>query len=252
VDNFTSAKELVSQEEFESLEDMEKKGKILGAKVLLDYSYALSYAYDSSSAPYIAIFEDDMIFSDGWLSRSIMALQKIEEKTKSSGKDWLDLRLFNNESNIGFASSSIFGNNVPIIILLTSSAVFGILRLLYFKTTVGRRVITSKLCLVICCITIPLFVISFFQAGKSSVLPPSPGVAVQQWGLCTQGVILPRHQVPHLITELRKREHTQPDIVFKEYALSKGLQRFVLNPVQVQHLGKLTPEGSTCLVGSAN
>jgi hypothetical protein len=168
-----------------------------------------------------------------------MALQNIDRMTKSSGNDWLDLRLFNNESNIGFASKKLLGNNVPIIILLIATAICGILRILYSTITAARKVITAKLCIVICCFTIPLFVVSFFQAGKSSVLPPFAGIAIQQWGLCTQGVILPRHQVPRLISELRKREHTQPDIVIKFFALKKGLQRFVLNPMQVQHLGKI-------------
>jgi hypothetical protein len=245
VDNYTSAEDLVSHEEFEKLQDYERRGKFLGAKVLLDFAYALQYAYDTSSAPYFAIFEDDMIFAHGWLSRSLLALRDIERKIKRSKKDWLDLRLFRNESNIGFASHDIFGNNVPIIIALTSSAVCGLLFLLRQKTTRGRKVITFKLCFVICCFSIPLFVIFFFQAGKSSILPPSPGVSLQPWGLGTVGAILPRHQIPHVIRELKRRKYTQPDIVIKNYALDNGLDRFILNPVQVQHLG-MSPDFTCC------
>jgi hypothetical protein len=239
-DNYTSAEDLVSQEEFEELQDYEKGGKFLGAKVLLDFAYALQYAYDTSSAPYFAIFEDDMIFAHGWLSRTILALRDIEKKLKRSKKDWLDLRLFKNESNSGFASHDILGNNVPVIIALISSTVFGLLLLLRQKTIRGQKIITFKLCFVICCVTIPLFVIFFFQAGKSSVLPPSPGIAVQSWGLGTVGAILPRHQILNLIRELKRRKYTQPDIVILNYALDNGLERFVLNPVQVQHLGTLS------------
>jgi len=248
VDNSTSAKELISKEAFQSLQDMEERKQILGAKVMLDYAYALKYAYDTSSAPYIAIFEDDVVFADGWLSRTILGLQKIEKKVKASGKDWVDLRLFNNESNIGFASHAIFGNNVPIIIVLTSSTVFGILRLFQLKTNTGRRFITIQLCFIVCVFTIPLFIIAFFQAGKSSILPPSPGVALQPWGLCSQGVVVPRHQVPHLVEEFRKRNFDQPDIAMKAFANTNGLQRFVLNPVQVQHLGMLTHKNLILLV----
>lgn len=240
VDSFTTPKHLLSAQNFTTLKDLEQKGSILGAKILLDYSYALQYLYNTSSSPYLAIFEDDIIFANGWLARTVLALQDIERRTKATGKDWLDLRLFNNESNIGFASHDFLGNNVPFIILGAITAICLILRLSLPKISDGRRAIITKVCFVLCCFTLPLFIISFFQAGKSSVLPPSAGIARQQWGLCTQVVIIPRKEVPGLIMELRRAEYKQPDIVMKYWADKKGLQRYVLNPVQVQHLGEDT------------
>jgi len=236
VDNFTSPESLLNVTDMENLRALEKAGTIRGGKLLLDYAYALEYLLNSSTSPYIAIFEDDVIFADGWLARTLIALRDIRKKY--FGKDFLDLRLFNNESNIGFASKDILGNNVPIIILAAIAVVSALLATFQRTTNIGRKLVTTKLAFVVCFFTIPVLVISFFRAGKSSVLPPWPGVAVQPWGLCSQGVIFPRAQVPLLIAELRKKEDPQPDIVMKYLAQKANLLRFVLNPVQVQHLGE--------------
>ena len=72
------------------------------------------------------------------------------------------------------------------------------------------------------------------------MLPPKSGVVVQNWGCCTQGLILPREQVPGFVAELRnKASVTSPDIIAIDYAEAKKLRRYALNPVQVQHLGEV-------------
>ena len=207
-------------------------------KVRYDFAHALRYVYRTSSAPYIAVFEGDIIFADGWIARSISALQDIEKRTKAGNTKWSDLRLFNNEDSIGFASQDLLGNNVPLIILGISGTLFIAIQLLARYSQLGKDVFTSQFALVICCITVPLFVILFFQSGKSSVLPPAPGVKVQSWGCCSQGMIMPRRVIPNLTAAFIKNSE-QPDRTFRLFPEENGFQRFVLNPIQVQHLGKL-------------
>lgn len=237
-DNRSYAQGTTDAEQFEELVRLEQTGNF-GRKVALDFSYALSYAFNSSSSPYIAIFEDDVIFANGWLARSKTSLEKIVEQTEVGDK-WLDMRLFNEERSIGWASKDVFGNNVPLVIIAGSVAAMSTLILLRKLSATGRSVITPGLIAVICCITIPSWIILFFQSGKSSVLPPSPGIKVQQWGCCTQGIILPREQIPDLALELIRRASTPPDIIIDEYASHNGLLRYVLNPVQLQHIGRST------------
>jgi hypothetical protein len=222
--------------EFEELKELEREKKLY-RKVALDFSNALGYCYNSSSSPYIGVFEGDVIFANGWLARSLIGVHDIAKRTAESGKKWLDMRLFNHERNIGFASNKIFGNNVPLIILGVSGGTFFILQLLRYFTAVGQRIITISFLFVICCITIPLFITVFFQSGKASVLPPAAGVKLQPWGCCTQGIILPREQVTGLMAELVKRASTPPDLIVNDYARDNGMLRYALDPVQIQHMG---------------
>jgi hypothetical protein len=153
-------------------------------------------------------------------------------------KPWLDMRLFNEERSIGFESRAIFGNNVLYIIIGISGSIFIILNQIRLRTQKWKMWLTMRFILVVCCVSIPLFVILFFQAGKASILPPPlHGVTLQQWGCCTQGIILPRVQVTGLIEQLRKASEA-PDLIVDHYARDSGLARYALHPVQVQHLGK--------------
>ena len=223
--------------ELKKLAEMESR-KDLYTKAAFDFANALHYCYNNSSAPYIALFEGDVLFADGWLARSKLALQEIVAQTADN--QWLDMRLFNDEKNVGFASNHLFGNGVPIIILGISTFLFGALRAVRRFTKRGKEFLGNTFIFVICGITVPLFVILFFQAGKSSMLPPTPGVAVQTWGCCSQAITMSRDRAPGLAAELVNKAGTQPDMLIKYFAIDNGLKRFVLNPVQVQHMGTLS------------
>jgi hypothetical protein len=237
VDDSTFPGDVTTSDQFQELATLEKGGN-LGQKIALDFAYALRYALDTSSARYVAIFEGDVLFANGWLARSIIALQDIDRRVGGNRNAWLDMRLFNEERNIGFSSHSIFGNNVPLIILGFSFTIFCALLAIRKYTATGKKFITISFFFVICFITIPLTIIVFFQAGKSSVLPPSPGVKLQQWGCCTQGIILPREQVLGLASELVQQASQPPDVIVGDYAREQGFLRFALDPVQLQHMGR--------------
>jgi hypothetical protein len=150
------------------------------------------------------------------------------------------MRLFNEERSIGWASRDLFGNNVPFLIIGISGGTLLILSLVRRYSTFGQKLITNTFLIVVCGVTMPSFIILFFQAGKSSVLPHFSGVKQQQWGCCTQGIIMPREQVLPIAEELVRRASTPPDIIIEDYARDHGLLRFALDPVQIQHLGQWT------------
>jgi len=234
-DRLVTIDDATTRDEREKLVELEKDGD-LGKKTGLDFSNALDQCYRNTSSPYIAVFEGDILFANGWFARAQVGLGEIEERVRTTHETWLDMRLFNEERSVGWADNRFLGNNVPFIAAGIAIVLVGTHLVLarFFK----RTFISNQTLTIICCVSVPLFVIFFFQAGKSSVLPPRPGVKLQNWGCCTQGLILPRSQVPDLVAKLRSRAGEAPtDLIVIDHAKDEGLSRFALDPVQVQHMG---------------
>jgi len=223
----------LSDDEFHGLQELETSRRFT-EKANHDFSLALEDCYHRSTSPYIALFEGDVLLANGWFARVRMGLEDIQKKMK--GKPWLDMRLFNEERSIRWASEHPLGNKVPIIILVTSTVIFAILSMIRRK--VAASYLTYKSICAVCFVSVPVFVILFYRAGKASLLPPRPGVSVQDWGCCSQGLVFPREIVPNITTYLRiHAKETAPDIQFLYYGRQEKLPRFVLNPIQVQHMG---------------
>jgi hypothetical protein len=87
-------------------------------------------------------------------------------------------------------------------------------------------------------------VVLFFQAGKASILPPTPGVFEQSYGCCSQALLYPRRQVPGLIAAMNEWGNGQVDLLVNEYARNSQLSRLSLYPVPVQHVGVNSVRGT--------
>lgn len=226
-----------SDPDFEKIKALEDAGDY-SAKAIYDYTISLSHCYETS-AKWIALIEDDVIFADGWHSQSLLRLLEIKERIKKgkASRDWLYMRLFNDERSSGWASSKIGANN-EIWISLGIATVFGPLLILgRSRWQVLQRHLTDQVLAITFLLTVPAFVVLFYQAGKASVLPPSPGVFRQNFGCCSQGLIFPRRQIPDVIGFLRERGGGQIDLILKDLASENGLDRYSLYPVQLQHVG---------------
>jgi hypothetical protein len=239
LDGSFSPKDIISKGELAIVTSLEKNRAYMD-KVRFDFAYALGHVYRTSSSPYIALFEGDIMVADGWVARTVTALREVEGRVRRNRLRWSDMRMFNAEEMIGFDSHHPLGNNVPIIIFGVSAGLFLVFRALARASRTGREVFTWQFSAVVCCITVPAFVILFFRAGKSSVLPPRPGVSVQNWGICTQGMVMPRSVVPGLAEAILSHRE-QPDRAFRDFAKDEGYDRLVLDPIQVQHMGELLP-----------
>jgi len=112
VDGIDTYESALSFPEVQNARELESSGDI-AAKQPFDYTLALRRCQNNGiGAKYVAIFEDDIIFAEGWLSRSILGLREAEQRMKDSKREdrWLYLRLFNQERSTGWASKEIGGN----------------------------------------------------------------------------------------------------------------------------------------------
>ncbi|KAK1142375.1 hypothetical protein N8T08_007927 [Aspergillus melleus] len=202
-------------------------------KGVYDYIYALKQCFEAGT-PYVAMLEDDIILADGWLIRTLTALKRI---SSSGGSNWLFMRLFNQERSIGWANQNIGGNNEHWIILgiglfLSSSALCARKRWKTARNWIGIETI----CIVVLILN-PALIILFFQSGKASLLPPSPGVVEEPFGCCSQAMVFPREKIPMLISFLEKKRKGQVDLLLNDLAEEEQLGRYAMYPVQAQHIG---------------
>jgi hypothetical protein len=236
LDGSFAPRDIMSKGELAIVTGLEEKKDYMD-KVRFDFAYALRHVYRTSSSPYIALFEGDIMVADGWVARAVSALREVDRRVEKEGLRWSDMRMFNAEGMIAFNSLHPLGNNVPFIILGVSGVLFLVFRALARVSRTGREVFTWQFNVVVCCVTVPAFVVLFFRAGKSSMLPPRAGVSVQNWGMCTQGMIMPRAVVPGLADAIIAHRD-QPDRSFRDFAADNGYDRLVLDPILVQHMGE--------------
>jgi hypothetical protein len=187
------------------------------------------------------VFEDDLIFADGWLAKTIAALGKIRQK----GIDWLYLRLFYVD-RFGFDKwrDRWYTNPVPWMWLSISIVVVVTLVLLARRKRVNPNSDTSVL-LTVGCISIPLFILLIWMVGRNSLIPdPAEGLQrMDRKGCCTQALIYPRHQVPNVTALLREKVKGQTDLLIEKWAHDFELPRYAVVPQVVQHIGLISTRG---------
>ncbi|VUC20984.1 unnamed protein product [Clonostachys rosea] len=204
-------------------------------KGVFDYLYALRQCYDTG-ASYVGMFEDDVILAHGWLIRTLQGLHEIPDSTQEHPA-WLFMRLFNQERSIGWASRAIGGNNEYWIILGAGLGTSAVVLFTRQRWRFSRRYLDLGTLFVVVLILVPGLVVLFFQSGKASLLPHSPGVFNEPFGCCSQAMIFPRAQVPLLARSLQERKEGQIDLMLDDIASSNKLERYALYPVQAQHIG---------------
>lgn len=220
----------ISAKERTRLLSLEESGAY-AEKGVFDYTYAMERCYESG-APYVGMFEDDILMADGWLVRTLLGLTGLPPAS-----EWLFMRLFNQERSTGYSNTYIGGNNEHWITLgagIVISAVAAFARRRWWWV---RKNIDMESVGVLVLLLIPAFVILFFQSGKASLFPPTPGVFDQPYGCCSQAMIFPRMQMPKIIDYIRSKKEGQVDLFLDELAIEADLKRFALYPVQAQHIG---------------
>ncbi|KAG8414451.1 hypothetical protein J3459_014751, partial [Metarhizium acridum] len=178
------------------------------------------------------MFEDDILLAQGWLVRTLIGLQQISGDSTS----WLYMRLFNQERSTGWENRHIGGNHEHWIIIGIGLFVSVPAWLLYRRCRWTRTIIDPVTIFLLVAIVNPALVILFFQSGKATMLPPSPGVFNEPFGCCSQAMVFPRQQVPLLIEFLQRRQKGQIDLLLNDLAVESGLARYALYPVQAQHI----------------
>jgi len=245
----------VSSLSIQSLRDLEST-RSYRQKAALDFAVGLNYCYHNSTAPYIALFEDDILAADGWFAKAHMSIRTANEDAKQRGKALLDLRLFNDAREIRWTGNRFGRSNMPTLILwapalviMLSGSTFALLSCLQKKTNSKHPLLSRQAIRTICYVTIPVLVFLWLKTGRFALIPRPEGVSVQPWGCCTQGEIFPRSQIPALVRQLVERSNrSAADITDWDHGYEQGLLRYVLDPPMVQHLGFssiLDPEKTT-------
>lgn len=223
------------------------------AKGLLDYSLVLQRCLLRTKAPYLALFEDDVLVARGWVARTMAALRDVDGRYPQPGRDWLHLRLFNQERSTGWASRTIGSHNEVSIVAIIDAVLVVAWMILRRSSLSARRFATSGVLVVVCAVGVPAAIILLFASGKASLFPPARGVVAEDFGCCSQALVFNRRQAAALADALQAaiplqldgREDDQYDQRTKHFAQAAGLDRWAFYPMQVQHRGKVSSVGAS-------
>ncbi|KAK3934524.1 hypothetical protein QBC46DRAFT_399540 [Diplogelasinospora grovesii] len=233
----------------EEVRDLQLKG-------VFDYLYVLEQCLEHTAAPFIAVFEDDIVFAGDWMARTMLGLQYLVQHLPKDSKEWLYLRLFYTETHLGWdAEEDWWYGHLPLTLVLAGGGTAAILVLLRISGLVRARLDYATIA-VLSILVAPGFASLAFMAGKHNL--PVPGyrlhsspldsssagvVPMDKRGCCTQALVFNRHALPGLMSNLRKRERGQTDIMIEEYCDATGLKRFALGKQAVQHVGLVSSRG---------
>lgn len=223
----------VNEKQLQDLKDWEKKNNYR-RKAVFDYAFVLQHCVDTG-APWIAIIEDDTVAAGGWYSRAIEALENNDaQRHWNSRPDWLYLRLFFTERFLGWnkeewphylaTSAGLAGMNAMILLLVRQ-----------FKF---ERTITNTFVAIACLGCTPAFIALYFLAGRLSMNPLVPGVFdMPNFGCCGQGLVFPRQMATKVVDRLVQKRTGYVDAMLEEYARESDLDRMVMMPSVLQHIG---------------
>lgn len=209
-------------------------------KGLFDYRALIEACLDTD-APYLAIFEDDIVATPDWYRRSLAGIAKAElrfprDHRKTSG--FLYLRLFYTEEFLGWNSEDWRGH--ILWSLLAVGASWLMLHCVCLWQPQFRHFVTPKVILVVCVVAVPLLIALFFGTGKVTIFPLEAGVKVMnKYGCCSQGLIFPRLKAESLATWFQEVNIGFVDVRIEEYAdQHTGEERLALVPSVLQHVGR--------------
>ncbi|KAK6002037.1 hypothetical protein QM012_002527 [Aureobasidium pullulans] len=223
---------VITGESLEHLRELEKARNFF-EKGVFDYIYMLNQCVEHTSAPFVAIFEDDIIFADGWLSKTVKGLTELQKSTT-----WLYLRLFYTETSLRWRNEQDFWFRYLWLTVVLAALMFAALASILRRTYKPlRSILTNHTIVTMAVVAMPAFTILYFMIGKYNVLPLSGVERMDRYGCCTQALVFPRSQVPDLVAYLVRRKSGQTDTIIEEYADEFGLERYALAPQVVQHVG---------------
>ncbi|KAK3698298.1 hypothetical protein LTR37_017006 [Vermiconidia calcicola] len=231
----------ISQEKLDHFQDLEEHNALVSEKMLFDYMYVMRACYDTG-APYIVLFEDDVLAMDGWFHRTMSGLRRAEEKSPTAGKrgDYLYMRLFYTEEFLGWNSEDlpthIFWSLA--LVALVPASLFG----LRTSTNLAKKHLTNRTILAVSCIYIPFLITLFFLTGRITTNPLPSGINVMNnYGCCAQGLAYPRHKAEDLLHwyDAEPRIGLR-DSLIEQYADANDELRWALTPSVVQHIGRKT------------
>jgi hypothetical protein len=246
----------ISGADFDRISSLEREGGLFREKALLDYTYLLK-ACSKVEAPYMAIFEDDIIAMDGWFHRTEDAIAQAETQTVENHHTsdckifWhptighvltlillvLYLRLFYTEKFLGWNSEEwpkYLGRSLFAFAFLAST-----LFVVKLYSPKMRSYLTNSVVAVLCCICLPMVIFLIFAAGKITMAPLPSGVhEMNNFGCCSQGLVYSYSTAQNLINWYEQKKVGFVDMLTEEYGDVFGSVRWALTPSVIQHIGR--------------
>ena len=229
----------VGQKQMTDLQQWEKD-KDYEKKAVFDYAYVLQRCIETE-ADFISMVEDDTLAVEGWYPRAIEALEIVDEQYPNPDiKDWLYMRLFFTEEFLGwnseewprYVTGSMGVTGVALIVLLLA------------RQAVSETFISNTVIMVICLICAPACVLLYFLAGRLSMQPLSPGVyQMPKYGCCAQGLVFSNRMAPKVVARLAQNREGFVDMLIEAWADEANLDRWVVVPSLLQHIGGHSSKG---------
>ncbi|KEQ98601.1 hypothetical protein AUEXF2481DRAFT_26962 [Aureobasidium subglaciale EXF-2481] len=248
------------KKKMEHVIELEKTGNSR-EKGLFDYTYMLKSCYEQG-AEHIAMFEDDIVALDGWYHRAVAGLELAERQstlqkasmdckliqyppsstTKTNDPKVLYLRLFYTEEFLGWNSEE-WRTYLSYSLLATAVLTIALILLRCISRT-AKKSMTPSLVLPIYAICLPLTILLFFAAGRTTVLSLPTGVnEMPRYGCCSQALVFPRSSALSIINLFQDKKLGFVDSLIEEFADQNGGLRWALTPSVVQHIGRKSSKG---------
>ncbi len=254
---------------YSGLSDLQRAGlrkaeedRDMPLKGVFDYLYVLERCLEETTAPFIAVFEDDIVFAADWMARTMRGLQYLvrdDQPAEGENKtDWLYLRLFYTETHLGWANEGDWWyRHLPLTLVFAASGTAAFLLVLRVLGCGARLRLDWITIAVVSMLVAPGFTVLAFMAGKHNL--PLPGYSLHsnlpfasssagimpmdKRGCCTQALVFHRPALPGLIQFLRQKERGQTDSMIEDYCDATGTKRFALGDQAVQHVGLFSSRG---------
>ncbi|KAF9883760.1 hypothetical protein FE257_002826 [Aspergillus nanangensis] len=204
--------------EFTKLQAWERDGYYQN-KSVNDYKHLMNACYETG-AKYIAMIEDDTLAVKGWLGPTLQALNVVEQRT--SGHEWIYLRLFYTESLLGWNSEEWPQYLFWSFVVWASSTAAMIAARKWLK---APNLLASSIV-------------------WTTMWPIPSGVHVMnKYGCCSQGLIFPHFIIRRVLDLVNSAEDLFVDMMLENIADSEGLSRFAVVPSILQHIGATSSKG---------
>lgn len=225
---------------FDRIVALEREESPFREKGLFDYGSLMEACLDRTDAPYVAIFEDDIVATPDWYRRSLAGIAKAELGFPRDHRDtggFLYLRLFYTEEFLGWNSED--WPEHTLWSLLTIGASWLVLHCVCLWRPQSRLFVTPGLISAVCIVALPLIIALFFGTGRVTLFPLPAGVSVMnRYGCCSQGLVFPRLKAEDLVSWFREVRVGFVDVLIERYADQHvGEERLALVPSVLQHVG---------------
>jgi len=232
--------------QFDRIVTLEREEAPFREKGLFDYLSLMRACLDRSDAPYIAIFEDDIVAMPDWYRRSLAGIAKAELGFPSDHRGtggFLYLRLFYTEEFLGWNSEDWREHGLWSLLAVGISWL--VLYCVYLWRPRSRYYLTPGGILTVCAVAVPLMIVLFFGTGRVTLFPLPAGVSVMnRYGCCSQGLVFPRLKAEDLASWFGKARVGFVDVLIEEYAdRHADEERLALVPSVLQHVGRKSSKG---------